>query len=141
MKGPQRHGFALIELLVVIILIAVLAGVYFAWYSPKRAKQLKQAVESGEPTQVPVGGTGGAGGGGPQTVLGQALQKGQSVECMNNLRQLRAAIQMYVADNGSYPPNLQALNLPNMMRCPVTGQAYVYDPRTGTVKCPAHPNY
>ena len=132
MSGERRRGFGLVELLVVIVLLAVLAGVYFVWFSPKRMKQVKEAVESGEPTKVPAG---------PETVLGQALQKGQSVECLNNLRQLRAAIQMYVADNGTYPPNLQALNLPNMMRCPVTGQAYVYDPRTGAVKCPAHPEY
>lgn len=132
MGGPHGKGFGLIELLVVVVLIAALAGVYFVWFSPKRARALKNAVESGNPTQVPTG---------PQTVLGQALQKGQSVECMNNLRQLRQAIQIYVADNGTYPPNLQALNLPNMIRCPVTGQPYQYDPKTGTVRCPAHPNY
>ncbi len=128
----RRKAFALVELIVVIVLIAIAAGVYFAWYSPKRAKQLKQAV-GGPPTQVP---------GTAQTVLGRALQKGQSVECMNNLNQIRQAIQMYVIDNGAYPQSLAELNLPaNMLRCPVTGQAYQYDPSTGQVRCPAHPKY
>lgn len=126
------RSFALIELLVVIALLAVAAGLYFAWYSPRRAGQLKQAIESGEPTQVPVQ---------PQTVLGRALQKGQSVECMNNLNQLRQAIEAYVIDNERYPSSLAELNLPSMLRCPVTGQPYLYDSRTGTVRCPAHPKY
>ncbi len=125
-------GFVLIELIVVVALIAVAAGVYFAWYSPKKARELKKAVESGNPEQVPVG---------PQTVLGQALQKGESVQCMNNLSQLRQAIQMFVIDNERYPSSLSELNLPSMTRCPVTGQPYQYDPKTGTVRCPAHPNY
>ncbi|MCD6352328.1 MAG: prepilin-type N-terminal cleavage/methylation domain-containing protein [Armatimonadetes bacterium] len=128
----NRPGFALIELLVVVALLALAAGAYFVWYSPSKQKQLKQAVESGNPQQVPVSG---------QTVLGQAYKKGQSVECLNNLQQLRQAIQMYTIDHDTYPPSLAALNLPGMTRCPVTGQAYVYDPRTGTVKCPSHPNY
>ncbi|MBC7288518.1 MAG: prepilin-type N-terminal cleavage/methylation domain-containing protein [Armatimonadetes bacterium] len=131
-QGRGTRGFVLIELLVVILLIALAAGVYFAWYSPRRAKALKEAVESGNPTQVPVE---------PQSVLGQALQKGESVNCMNNLSQLRQAIQMYVADNGTYPPNLEALQLPGMTTCPVTGQPYQYDPNSGTVRCPAHPKY
>ncbi len=137
MRGWKRDGFALVEILVVVVLIAILATAYFVWFSPKRANEVKGAVDSGNPAQV----SGVGGGSGPQTLMGQVLQKGESVECMNNLRQLRAAIQMYVADHGSYPPNLQALNMPRMIRCPVTGQAYLYDPATGTVKCPAHPNY
>jgi prepilin-type N-terminal cleavage/methylation domain-containing protein len=129
----QRSGaFVLIELLVVLVLLAVAAGVYFAWYSPHRAQQLKAAVEAGNPQQVPVG---------PQTVLGQALQKAESTNCLNNLQQLRQAIQLYVSDNGTYPPSLEALNLPGMLTCPVSGQPYRYDPSTGTVSCPTHPKY
>ena len=126
------RGFGLIELLIVIALLAVAAGVYFAWYLPGQHKQLKAAVESGDPQQVPVG---------PETVLGKAYQKGQSAECINNLSQLRQAIQLYQIDNGSNPRSLAEVNLPNMMRCPVTGQDYQYDPATGTVRCPAHPKY
>lgn len=128
----HRGGFVLIELLVVIALIAVAAGVYFGWYSPRRAKQLKEAVESGEPTAVPVE---------PETVLGQVMQKAESMECMNNLSQLRQAIQMSVSDTGAYPARLQDLNMPSLITCPVTGQPYQYDPASGTVKCPSHPQY
>lgn len=124
-------GFILIELLIVVAIIAMMAGVYFAWYNPKHARELKKSIEGG-PEDVPVG---------ADTVLGQAIKKAESVECMNNLNQLRQSIQMYAGDNGSYPPSLDPLNLPSMIRCPVTGAAYTYDPQTGTVKCPSHPKY
>lgn len=128
----HSRGFVLIELLVVVALLAVAAGVYFAWYSPGQHKRLKEAVESGDPQQVPVG---------AETVLGQAYQKGQSAECINNLTQLRQAVQLHVVDNERYPSSLAEVNLPNMVTCPVSGQAYVYDPSTGTVRCPTHPKY
>jgi prepilin-type N-terminal cleavage/methylation domain-containing protein len=126
------RGFVLIELLVVVALLAVAAGVYFGWYSPSQHKKLKEAVESGNPQQVPVN---------PETVLGQAYQKGQSTECMNNLSQIRQALQLYTVDNDRYPSSLEELNLANMVRCPISGQAYQYDPNTGTVRCPTHPKY
>lgn len=133
----RTQGFGLIELLVVVVLMAALAGLYFGWYAPRHSAGAASAVTS----TGGAAGTTAAPGGTATTVLGKAYQKGESVECMNNLHQLRLAIQMYVDDNGSYPPNLAALNLPNMTHCPVTGVAYKYDPSTGKVMCPSHPNY
>ena len=125
-------GFILIELLIVVAVIAMMAGVYFAWYNPKHSAGLKKSIEGG-PEDVP--------GGTAETVLGKAMQKAESVDCMNDLSQVRQSIVMYSSDAGSYPPNLEALNLPAMIHCPVSGAAYQYDPQTGTVRCPTHPKY
>ncbi len=112
----RRRGSLLVELLIVVAIIAVLAGVY-------------------------LGGSGKANKAHKKTTPAQALEKAHGVECANNLNQLRAMIQMEVADKGGYPKALDprvALN-----RCPVSDKPYVYDPQTGTVKCttPGHEKF
>ena len=113
----DRCGFVLIEILIVIVLIGLLAGGYFA----VRGRSGPEA----EPRFA----------GEAQTLPGRAIQKGESVECTNNLNQLRQAILMEAMDTEVYP---QALD-PNWgvaLQCPVSGYAYVYDPATGVVYCP-----
>ena len=110
-----KRGFALIELLVVVVIIMLLTLAYFGYvgHSKHGDKQTK-------------------------TTMGQALDKGHSVECMNNLNQLRQALQISYQENEKYPPTLDGLGVPG--KCPVSGQPYSYDPQTGTVKCttPGH---
>ena len=66
----------------------------------------------------------------------------ESVQCRTNLAQIRQAIVMFQTDSGRNPQSLSELRLPpQMLRCPVSGQPYQYDPRTGRVWCPTHPNY
>ncbi|MCX7926380.1 MAG: hypothetical protein N2554_11320 [Fimbriimonadales bacterium] len=90
-------------------------------------------------------GTGGSGGSSsqppgappPASRVGEVRQAAESVECRNNLSQIRAAIQMRVTTEETYPASLQELGLPaTMLACPVSGQPYQYDPNTGQVKCP-----
>jgi hypothetical protein len=71
------------------------------------------------------------------------LQRAKEVECMNNLHQIRQAIQMFVAEQGTNPPNLQSVRLPSGVQpvCPVTKVPYTYDPTTGKVMCPQHPRF
>ncbi len=115
--ASNRCGFALVEILIVIVLIGLLAGGYFAL----RARDGQEA----EP-QFP---------GEAQTLPGKAIQKGQSVECMNNLNQIRQMLQIGAIGTGKYPPALDPeWGIPP--RCPVSGYAYVYDPATGRVYCP-----
>ncbi len=72
----------------------------------------------------------------PASRVGEVRQAAESVECRNNLSQLRAAIQMRFTSEETYPTSLQELGLPaTMLVCPVSGQAYQYDPNTGQVKC------
>ena len=120
----SRCGFVLIEILIVIVLIGLLAGGYFALRG--RGGQEQEPRFPGE----------------AQTLPGKAIQKGHSVACMNNLSQLRQMLQMETMDTGTYPPALDP-NWNVSLQCPVSGYAYVYDPATGKVYCPTpgHENY
>lgn len=64
--------------------------------------------------------------------------------CQANLRSVRQSIEAFRAadTDGKYPGSLDELKeLPaDLRRCPVGGEAYIYDPATGTVRCP-HPGH
>ncbi len=117
-----HSGFAMVEILVVMIVIMALAALYFG---------IRGKGEKAEPKFE----------GEAQTTLGKAVQKGESVECQSNLRQLRLMIQMKAME-GSNPGQLDpAWGVP--LRCPVSGYEYRYDPESGRVWCPTpgHENY
>ncbi|MFN7019558.1 MAG: type II secretion system protein [Fimbriimonadales bacterium] len=72
----------------------------------------------------------------PASRVSEVRQAAESVECRNNLSQIRAAIQMRITTEDTYPASLQELQLPaSMLVCPVSGQPYQYDPNTGQVRC------
>ncbi|MDM7461145.1 MAG: hypothetical protein P3X24_005780 [bacterium] len=80
----------------------------------------------------------------PASRVGEVRQAAESVECRNNLSQIRQAIQIRTTTEETYPASLQELGLPEtMLRCPVSGQPYQYDPTTGQVRCttPGHMSY
>ncbi|MFN4032716.1 MAG: type II secretion system protein [Fimbriimonadales bacterium] len=80
----------------------------------------------------------------PASRVGEVRQAAESVECRNNLSQIRQAIQIRTTTEETYPASLQELGLPGtMLRCPVSGQPYQYDPATGQVRCttPGHMSY
>ena len=110
-----RSGFAMVEIMVVLIIITALAALYFG----TRGKR-----EEAEPEFE----------GQAQTTLGKAVQKAESVECRNNLSQLRQMIQMESME-GSNPGQLDA-DWGVLLRCPVSGYEYRYDPESGRVWCP-----
>ena len=112
----RRCGFALVEILVVIAIIALLAAAYVGF----------------------------AGGKGKQkSIPKRAIEKAESVECRSNLNQIRQMIQMESADTGAWPARIDQGATATISRCPVGGQAYGYDPRTGRVWCttPGHERY
>ena len=116
MKARGHKGTLLVELLVVVAIIAILAGVYLG---------AKKRSASGEEKTTPKA----------------AMDKAHDVECMNNLNQLRSLIQMSATENGAFPKALDSRSAIN--RCPVSNKPYTYDPQTGTVKCttPGHENF
>lgn len=119
----QNNAQTLIGMLVTLVIIAVLAGAFLIGYRHISSQQQQQKQT--------------------QTTLGAVMDRGKSVECLNNLQQIRQLITMYQIEHDANPPNLTALNLPAgiQARCPVTGAGYIYDPRTGRVTCPRHPKY
>ena len=119
-----RAGQAtLIGLLVVVVIIMV--AVYFIWLRPQGGVEKEPRFE-----------------GEAQTPLGQALQKGQSAECISYLPQLRQFVRMEKDSTGEYPAALDPKwGVP--LKCGVSGQAYGYDPATGRVwdPTPGHEKY
>jgi hypothetical protein len=76
-----------------------------------------------------------------ETVVGQAIARGKDAACMENLRQIRAAIQAVHGGADAPPPALAGLRLPaQVLACPIGRAPYVYDAATGTVSCP-HPGH
>lgn len=72
----------------------------------------------------------------PVSRVGEVRQAAESVECRNNLSQIRQAVQIRTTTEETYPASLQELGLPaQMLSCPVSGQPYQYDPATGQVRC------
>lgn len=117
----------LIELMVVAVIILV---VVYLLYGTNTAT-------------TPGGGVITSPSGEARTRPGAALEQARGVECQQNLQGLRQAIAAYRLDNDEPPPSLADLRATGITRCPVSGNPYVYDPATGTVRCttPGHENF
>jgi type II secretory pathway pseudopilin PulG len=112
-RRAERGFFTLIGLLIVIVIIVILFSMY-------------AGGPVGGPTPE----------GGATTVLGGAKQRAEDVLCQNNLSQLRTAISIYRSTAGTNPPSLRDLDAGVSLTCPVGGEPYQYDPRSGRVGCP-----
>lgn len=79
------------------------------------------------------------------TVVGQSLARAKDEKCMENLRQIRLAIEVSrTSGEDTFPPDLKSLKLPaEMLHDPIDKVEYEYDPENGTVKCnhPGHKKY
>lgn len=132
MKLNNRGNFSLIGLLAAMVIIVVLAAIYFGKGGglstvKSDSKLLDQSSKK-------------------QTLIGKSLDTGQSVDCREHLRQIRAGISTYKLSSGSdeNPATLKDIKLGTSVdyfKCPVSEQAYTYNPATGTVTCPTHPSF
>jgi len=119
----ERGQWAIIEILVVVAIIAVAAYFILPGY-------LSGSGKSGGSDRV-------------HTPIGQA----ESVDCRNNLNQLRSAIEMERSsgEDGRVPASIADLgpSMSSVSKCPISGKEYSYDPSTGRVSCstPGHEKY
>lgn len=112
----KRRAFSLIEIMVVMVIIIALA----AWLMPRFLSSTKDA--HGKTVESPI-------------------QRAKSVECTNNLQQIRQSLQM-ASYSEETPRSLQELRgLPaSMLSCPVGKEPYLFDPQTQRVQC-QHPGH
>lgn len=113
----EKAGFSLVEILVVIVVIAILAGASYSVYIGSSGKANKRSF-------------------GPKA-------EAKTVVCTSDLHQVRMAIDMaHQSDqDGKYPASLEELKLPHeLLVCPDGKEPYVYDPATGQVSC-IHPGH
>lgn len=73
-----------------------------------------------------------------ETLIGQSVYAAKDDVCISNLGQVRQAISIATdpVDN-TFPQSIEETKLGQQFYvCPVGKEPYVYDPTTGTVKCP-----
>jgi len=131
MKRSNRGSWTLIGLLVVVAIIVIVVAVKFAGGPMTTADKDKDLLDEASTKK---------------TTVGRAIDTGKSVACRSQLQQIRAGIEIYKqsSESGGPPPTLKDA-VPNVstayFSCPVSGQAYTYDPATGTAACPSHPTF
>jgi hypothetical protein len=131
-RRSQSGQASLISLLAAVVIVVLLAWVFLFRHKGEKTELQKEA--SGAIVQTD-----------KKTIPGAAMDQAKGVECANNLRQLRQAVQMDADPvDGTRPASLQALpGIPAEMKvCPASGRPYVYDPKTGQIHCltPGHQN-
>jgi hypothetical protein len=69
------------------------------------------------------------------------LQRAKNVQCLAQIKKIELQIQLFSAQNGRYPENLEMLDeLDELdLYCPVSQSRYDYIQHTGRVYCPDHP--
>lgn len=118
----RRGSWTLVEMVVALAILVALA----AWLVPRYLTSQKDSL-------------------GHRTIQAP-IQRAQGVDCQNNLQQIRYALTMAQQTNDRFPASLQELTTSGsgitreMLFCPVSKQAYVYDPNTGRVSCPYPPH-
>ena len=131
MKLNNRGNWTLIGLLVVAVIIAVAAVYMYAGGSATTVKEDSPLLDKSSEKQ---------------TVVGKAIDTGKSEVCRQQIDQIRKGIETFkTADpNGVNPPTFKDIGLGvsnTFFQCPVSGTPYTYDPATGRVTCPTHPNF
>lgn len=120
----MRRGNTLIGMLVVVAIIAIMAVAFLG--------SRGNSLSVGESQRADGKG---------RTVLGAAKAAAQDDVCRSNLQQIRASIQIQTTTDDEKPASLDALpGMKSVSSCPIGHEPYVYDPATGTVKCP-HPGH
>ena len=115
------RGFSLIEILVVLVVLAILAAILLPNYLGGKSMD-------GKTVKSPI-------------------KRAQSVECGSYLQQVRMAYQMATTTDEMRPQSVADLRpygvSDSISKCPVGGEPYQLDPRSGAIRCihPGHERY
>jgi competence protein ComGC len=120
MKLNNKSGFALIGILIILAIIIISAAYLIPKYTGAGAPTEQKKVTP--------------------------IEQAKGVDCINNLSQIRNAIQLYYTTNETYPPYLYSISQgmsSSIFKCPVSGNSYGYDSSNGRVYCttPGHEKY
>lgn len=134
----RRRGMGALSLVISAVIVLALMFVFFK-AMPGGGKGGEKLIPGSEQLQRRPG----------QSIPEAAIDKAKGVQCQNNLRQVRLALQMAAGEEEARPAALFQLSpryVPaEMLSCPVSGQPYSYDPTppTGKVWCtaPGHEQY
>jgi len=128
---PRRSEAGWVTLIELMVVTAIILIVIYLMYGQGSSRRM--AGPAGDDLTNPSGAA--------QTTPGVALERARGVECQQNLQGLRQEISAYRIDSEQPPASLDELR--GAKTCPVSGNPYVYDPATGTVRCttPGHENY
>jgi hypothetical protein len=126
----MRRANSLVAMLVTILIVAVLVVVFMKGGNLFGAPGSGSTRKDGKGTTVP----------------GAALARSEDAVCMEHLRDLRMAITVAQTSDGDdkFPETLEETKQgPDFYKCPLGGEPYQYDPKTGVVHCvhPGHEKY
>lgn len=129
MRLDNRGNWTLIALLAAVAIVVVAAAIYFGAGPPSTVSGESPLLDKASKKQ---------------TVVGKSMDTAKREQCRQQLHQIRLGIATYKisATTNANPPALKDLNLgvsTNFFYCPVSNQPYAYDPATGEVRCPTHP--
>jgi hypothetical protein len=114
MEQIRRSGFAVLTLIAALLVIALMAFIAIRYFA-------------GQPGSETAG-------------EGSPIERARNVQCLAQIEKIEMQVQLYNVENGQYPGNLEVLEglKQQDLRCPLTQNAYHYDPQSGRVSCPDH---
>ncbi|UCG93219.1 MAG: type II secretion system protein GspG [candidate division WOR-3 bacterium] len=114
MKVIKPRGMALISIIIALLIAAILAFFAVTYYTGR-------GQEEAGPVTAPI-------------------DRAKVLQCQSQVRKIETAVQMYYAENVTYPTGLRELEglSETDLYCPVTNSPYDYNPSTGRVTCPGH---
>lgn len=132
MKLNNKGNWSLVGLLAAAAIVIIAAGLYFNGNFTSVSEKSNLLDKSSE----------------KQTTVGKAIDTAKGTDCRERLSQTRSAIAMFKnsGETETSPPDLKSLEMgvsPDYFLCPVSGQAYKYDPAAGEVSCsyPSHSSF
>ena len=117
MKLNNSKGMALITAIVALVIVGILVYFVMKTYTASFPKR-----EDGTPD------------------LQSPIDRGKGVQCLAQRKRVETAVKMYSVQNGVLPSSLSEVSglTDKDLRCPITGNPFSYNSKSGRVTCPDH---